>query len=179
MKILDRLRNRPPRRAGDPDSAEATSADEPIAGYDRLNDKQVTDQLSQLSQVELATVETYERSHQDRPPVLDKLRYMRGSEPLPGYDALSPEQIAKALAGADAETVKAVRDYERKFAHRRQVMEEAARVLETAPASAREDRTREEQRARIREGFADREQTAHGLAADSPEQSPQGDPFRG
>jgi hypothetical protein len=38
-----------------------------------------------------------------RPVVLDKLRYMRGSEPLPGYDALTTEQIAKTLAGADAE----------------------------------------------------------------------------
>jgi hypothetical protein len=46
--------------------------------------------------------------------VLDKLRYMRGGEPLPGYDALTTEEIAKALAGAEAETVKAVRDYERK-----------------------------------------------------------------
>jgi hypothetical protein len=52
---------------------------------------------------------------ESRPEVLDMLRYMRGSEPLPGYDALSPEQVARALAGADAETVKAVRDYERKF----------------------------------------------------------------
>jgi hypothetical protein len=36
--------------------------------------------------------------------VLDKLRYMRGREPLPGYDALRLDQIAKALSGADAET---------------------------------------------------------------------------
>jgi hypothetical protein len=164
MKILDRLRTRPPRRAGDPGSAEVASASEPIAGYDRLNDKQVTYQLSQLSQVELATVETYERSHDDRPAVLDKLRYMRGSEPLEGYDALSPEQIAKALASADAETVKAVRDYERKFAHRRQVMEEAARALPTAPKSATEALAREAQVARVREGFKGREQTARGLA---------------
>ena len=47
----------------------------------------------EFSQVELAAIETYERSHRNRPEVLDKLRYMRGSEPLPGYDALSPEQI--------------------------------------------------------------------------------------
>ena len=60
-------------------------------------------------------METYERAHGNRPAVLEKLRYMRGTEPLPGYDALTPEQIAEALAGADAETVKAVRDYERKF----------------------------------------------------------------
>jgi hypothetical protein len=163
MKILERLRNRPPRRAGDPGSAEAASANEPISGYDRLDRKQVTERLSQLSQVELAAVEAYERGHADRPAVLDKLRYMRGSEPLPGYDALSPQEIAKALAGADAETIKAVRDYERKFGHRRLVMEEAARVLPTAPASAREDRARTEQDARVREGFADRAKTARGL----------------
>jgi hypothetical protein len=93
---------------------------------------------------------------------------MRGNEPLPGYDALSPEQIFQALAGADAETVKAVRDYERKFGHRRQVMEEAARVLPTSPASAGEDRAREARKARIREGFAGRDKTADGLAKSAP-----------
>jgi hypothetical protein len=152
MKILDRLRNRPPQGAADAGSAEAGSADEsqlPISGYDGLKNKQVTDQLSQLSQVELETVETYERAHEDRPAVLDKLRYMRGSEPLPGYDALSPEEIAKALSDADSETVRAVRDYERKFANRQQVMAEAARVLPTAPASAKEDRSRNEKAARV------------------------------
>jgi hypothetical protein len=112
MKILQRLRNRSRRGdAGDPGSAEASSeADQlPIPGYDQLDDKKVGAQLAQLSQVELAAVETYERPHKNRPEVLDKLRYMRTTEPLPGYDALSPEQIATALAGADAETVKAVR----------------------------------------------------------------------
>jgi hypothetical protein len=157
MKILDRLRNRSPRgAAGDPGSAEPATANEqspPIPGYDRLNSKQVTDQLSQLSQVELATVEIYERAHGNHPAVLDKLRYMRGSEPLPGYDALSPDEIATALSGADAETVKAVRDYERKFAHRRQVMEEAARVLPTARASAGEARAREDKAALVQAGI--------------------------
>ena len=132
----------------------------PIAGYDELDAKQVSERLSQLSQVELATVETYERAHEDRPVVLDKLRYMQGTEPVPGYDALTPEQIAEALAGADAETVRAVRDYERKFRHRQSVMEEAARALPSSPASAREKRTREEKAALLREGYADRERTA-------------------
>ena len=81
--------------------------------------------------MELAALETYERAHANRPVVLDKLRYMRGSEPLPGYDALTTEQIAEALADADTETV-AVRDYERKFGHRQSVLHEAARVLPTA-----------------------------------------------
>lgn len=166
MKILDALRNRRSQGPGRDTQAAKSSPDEPqlpISGYDRLKDKQIADQLSQLSQVELATVETYERAHGNRPAVLDKLNYMRGSEPLPGYDALTTEQIATALAGADAETVKAVRDYERKFGKRHQVMEEAARLRPTATASAGEDRAHEEKDARVREGFAHLEKTAPDL----------------
>ena len=132
----------------------------PITGYDELSDKQISDQLSQLSQVQLATVDTYERAHANRPAVIEKLRYMQGGEPVPGYDALTPEQIAEALADTDAETVKAVRDYERKFQRRRSVLDEAARVLPTSPASAREERARKEKAALLREGYADRERTA-------------------
>jgi hypothetical protein len=164
MKILDALRNR--RSHGEAPVGEASSPDAaelPIPGYDQLNDKEVGARLPELSQVELAAVETYERSHKNRPEVLDKLRYMHTNEPLPGYDALSPEQIVEALADADAETVKAVRDYERKFGNRQQVMEEAARVLPTATASAGEDHARAEQAARVREGFADRDRTARDI----------------
>jgi hypothetical protein len=169
MKILDALRKR--RSHGGAPSGEASSPDVeqlPIPGYDQLDHKKLSARLHELSRVELAAVETFERSHKNRPEVLDKLRYMRTSEPLPGYDALSPEQIAEALAGADAETVRAVRDYERKFGQRRQVMEEAARVLPTAKASAGEDRAREEHAALVREGFAGREETAGDLASGRP-----------
>jgi hypothetical protein len=146
-----------------PDDAETRSPDEhalPIPGYDQLKDKDVADRLSQLSQVALARVETYERAHAARPVVLDKLRYMRGSEPLPGYDELTTEQIAKALAGADAQTVKAVRDYERKFQHRQSVLDEAALVLPSARASAGEQRAGEAKAALLREGYAEREKSA-------------------
>ena len=157
MKIFEHLRNRSSREeAADPGSPEAGSADEhqlPIPGYDRLDHKEIGAQLSQLSQVELAAVETYERSHKDRQEVRQKLHYMRGSEPLPGYDALSPDEIAEALAGADAATVKAVRDYERRFARRRQVLAEAARVLPSSRASAGETQAQDEKDARVREGF--------------------------
>ena len=60
--------------------------------------------------------------------MLDKLRYMRGSEPLPGYDALSVEEIVTALGEADLATIKKVRGYERKFANRPGVLEEVVRV---------------------------------------------------
>jgi hypothetical protein len=163
MKILEALRKRrSPGAEGDIPAA-AGSPDEhrlPISGYDQLKDKEVSDRLSQLSQVELAAVETYERAHRSRPVVLEKLRYMRSSEPLPGYDALTTEQIATELAGADAETVRAVRDYERKFQHRQSVLAEAARVLPASQASAGEERAHEGKAALLREGYADRERTA-------------------
>jgi hypothetical protein len=146
-----------------PEVADAGSSDEhelPIPGYGQLKDKEIRDQLSQLSQVELATVETYERAHASRPAVLEKLRYMRGSEPLPGYDDFTTDEIAAALAGANAKTVRAVRDYERKFQRRRSVLDEAARVLPASRASADEQQAQKEKAALLREGYADRERTA-------------------
>ena len=146
-----------------PEVAEAGSSDEtqlPIPGYDQLKDKQIGDQLSELSQVELETVENYERAHASRPAVLEKLRYMRGSEPLPGYDDLTPDEIAAELAGANAKTVRAVRDYERKFGGRRAVLDEAGRVLPGSRVSADEEQAREGKAALLREGYADRARTA-------------------
>jgi hypothetical protein len=163
MKILDVVRKRRSQESRGETEAKKSSPDEhplPISGYDQLDDKQVSDRLSQLSQAELATVDTYERAHENRPAVLEKLRYMHGSEPLPGYDALTTEQIAEALADADSETVRAVRDYERKFQHRGAVLDEAARVLPTSRASAREERAREEKATLLRDGYADRARTA-------------------
>lgn len=129
MSILTALRGRfsdrePSATQGDP----AAEAPLPFAGYDQLDDKRVVEGLSDRSQVELEAIQSYERSHQERVPVLDKLRYMRGREPLPGYDALSVEEILAALEEADLTTIKKIRDYERKFAGRRDVMEDVVRV---------------------------------------------------
>ena len=150
-------------RKRQPTAAAASPDDEspvPISGYDQLSDKEVGARLSQLSQVELATVETYERAHGNRPAVLHKLHYMQGTEPLPGYDTLTTEQIADALADADAKTVRAVRDYERKFQRRRAVLDETARVLPTSRASADEKQAREAKASLLREGYADRDRSA-------------------
>jgi hypothetical protein len=85
MKLLERLRNRPPAGTADSGPAEADAAEHqlPIARYDELDDRGVVDHLPRLSRVELGAVETYERSHRRRPAALNKLRYMRGTEPLP------------------------------------------------------------------------------------------------
>ena len=151
MKILERLRNRSRHgETGASGSAVASSADEqrlPIARYDQLGGKQLIPQLSQLSQVELAAVEAHERSHRERPVVLNRLRWLRGSEPLPGYDALESLEIVRALVGADAAAVKAVRSYERHHRDRRDVRAEIARVLPTSQTRAGQDRAREDKAA--------------------------------
>ena len=108
--------------------ARAPETGPPFAGYDRLNDRQAMDALSNHSQVELEAVEDYERSHKQRPTVLDKLRYMRGAEPVSGYDEMSVEAIKATLQDADTATIKKVRAYERKFAKRPDVLDEVARV---------------------------------------------------
>ncbi|HLM25975.1 MAG TPA: hypothetical protein VK304_03305 [Thermoleophilaceae bacterium] len=161
MKILDALRKRRSHAEAPPEDTTAPdSAGPPLPGYDKLDHREIGARLHELSQAELEAVESYERSHSNRREVLDELRYMHTPEPLPGYDTLSPEQIVEGLTGANAETVKAVRDYERKFKHRQQVMKEAARVLPTAPPSVGEDRARQETEARVQEGVAQRDESA-------------------
>src|SRR4051794_7077682 len=164
MKILDALRGQRAHGGTPQETPSAPDAPgQPIPGYDKLDPRQIGARLEGLSQVELAAVEAYERSHLDRQPVLDKLRYMRTNEPLEGYDELNPEQIREAIAGADSETVKAVRDYERKFRHRPEVMDDAARALATAPESGQEASAREAREARVREGFKSRAKTVQDM----------------
>jgi hypothetical protein len=152
MKLFNRLSKRSPDEAptATGEDSQPTGDDLPIPGYDRMKEREIVVHLRELSQVELEAVERYERSHEDRAAVLDKLRYMRSPEPVEGYDTLTANEVAEALDGADGQSVKAIRDYERKFQHRRQVLDEAARVLPDAPESEANARSREEKTERVR-----------------------------
>ncbi len=108
--------------------ADSAGAQQPVAGYDRLDARQLVASLSDRSQVELAEIDGYERSHQGRDVVLDKLRWLRGKEPLSGYDALGVDEILTTLQKADLKTIKRVRGYERKFGARREVLDEVVRL---------------------------------------------------
>jgi hypothetical protein len=129
MRILERLRHRSPD--GEPGIAH----------------------LSRLTQAELAAVEADERSHRKRPVVLNRLRWLRGTEPLPGYDALESDGIVRALAGADQATLKGVRSYERRHRDRPDVRAEIARLLPSAQRSPGEDRAREQKSALVQAGI--------------------------
>jgi hypothetical protein len=104
------------------------TATEPVAGYDRLKTKEVVASLSSRSQVELAEIESYEHAHENRVSVFDKLRWLRQDEPLPGYDALSSNELIAALEQSDLEAIKRVRGYERKFRARREILDEVDRL---------------------------------------------------
>jgi hypothetical protein len=104
------------------------TVNEPVSGYDSLKTKEVVASLSSRSQVELAAIQSYEHAHENRVSVFDKLRWLRQDEPLPGYDALSSEQLLAALENTDLAGLKRVRSYERKFRARREVLEEVDRL---------------------------------------------------
>jgi hypothetical protein len=104
------------------------TVNEPVSGYDSLKTKEVVASLSNRSQVELAEIETYEHTHQNRLSVFDKLRWLRQDEPLPGYDALSSDELITALQVADVAAIKRARGYERKFRARREVLGEVDRL---------------------------------------------------
>jgi len=106
----------------------AATAEVPIAGYDKLKTKELITSLSGYSQIDLASIERYELTHQAREEVFDKLRWLRQEEPLSGYDALSSAEVVSALEKADVATIKRVRAYERKFAARREVLDEVTRL---------------------------------------------------
>src|SRR5690242_18794507 len=67
----------------------------------RSHDKALVGQLFRQSEAELEEIEAYERSHEGRTRVLNKLHYLRQREPIDGYDAMSSEEVARALEGAD------------------------------------------------------------------------------
>jgi hypothetical protein len=139
MTFLETLRRRlspsEPSASGGAAQDAAAEAGQPFAGYDHLATRKVVGALSDHSQVELEAVEAYERAHKNREPVLDKLRYMRGSEPLPGYDALSVDEIIKALETDDKTTIKRIRAYERKFANRPDVLDAVDRARHRSKAN--------------------------------------------
>ena len=120
------------RAAGAAKGAVAREQDLPIARYDSLNADEITARLPQLSQVELGTVEAYERKKDGRATVLERIGTLRTSEPFAGYDDMNVDELRTALAKADDSRARAAREYERAHKNRAGVLEAAERELATA-----------------------------------------------
>ena len=112
--------------------AVASEEDLAIARYDQLTADEVVSKLSELSQVDLAKVDSYERKHENRTTVLNKVTSLRGDEPWPGYDELSVAEIESVLGEGDDQRAKDVRSYERAHKNRAGVLKAAERDLANA-----------------------------------------------
>jgi ferritin-like metal-binding protein YciE len=117
------------RAEGEIKGAMASEEDLPITGYGDLTADEIVAKLGDLSQIDLAKVDAFERKHDNRTTVLDKIDTLQGDEPWPGYDELTVAEITALLRDADAETVDTVRSYERAHKNRSSVMKASERKL--------------------------------------------------
>ena len=107
--------------------AVAGEADLAIAHYDRLTAQEIVEKLTGQSQIELAKTSAYERKHENRRTVLDRISSLRGDEPWPGYDELTAAEIQAVLAESDEQRISDVRAYERSHKDRSGVLKAADR----------------------------------------------------
>ena len=109
--------------------AVASEEDLAIDRYDQLTAEEIVRRLPELSQIDLAKVDAYERRHENRTTVLDRATALRGDEPWPGYDELNANEIRAALSEATDARLEAVRTYERAHKDRSSVLTAAEREL--------------------------------------------------
>jgi hypothetical protein len=113
------------RMAEELQGAVTRAEDLPISGYDQLRVTEITQQLPNLSQTDLTVIDGYERAHANRPGVLNAIERLRGNEPWPGYDAMSPDQISARLQTTEPALARQVRDYEQRHQQRETIINAA------------------------------------------------------
>jgi ferritin-like metal-binding protein YciE len=112
---------------GQAKGAVASEGDLAIAGYDALSAEEIAGRLTELSQIDLAKVDSYERRNQNRATVLIRIAALRGNEPWPGYDELTATEVEAVLAEADDARASEVRAYERAHKNRTVVLQATQR----------------------------------------------------
>jgi ferritin-like metal-binding protein YciE len=112
--------------------AVASEEDLRIARYDMLTAEEITGKLPELSQIDLAKIDAYERRNQDRSTILSRIDTLRGNEPWPGYDELTAAEVQAVLSEGDDERAQEVRAYERSHKNRAGVLQAAERELANA-----------------------------------------------
>jgi uncharacterized protein (UPF0335 family) len=101
----------------------ATEQDLPIKDYGKQTAADITARLKGFSQRELRMIDAYERKHENRATITDKIAKLSGEEPWPGYDEQNADAIVAILRDGDAEQATRVRDYERDRKARSGVLE--------------------------------------------------------
>jgi ferritin-like metal-binding protein YciE len=112
--------------------AVASESDLPIARYDARTVEEITGRLAELSQIDLAKIDAYERKNQNRTTVLSRITSLRGNEPWPGYDELTAADVQAVLSEGDDDRAEQVRSYERAHKNRAGVLNAAERQRSNA-----------------------------------------------
>ena len=120
------------RAEGTVKGAAASASDLAIANYHSLSADEIQDKLSELSQIDLARVNAYERKNQNRSTITSRIDSLQGDEPWPGYDELGVDEVRAVLSEGDETRVKAVRTYERKHKNRAGVLQATESELSNA-----------------------------------------------
>jgi ferritin-like metal-binding protein YciE len=120
------------RAEGTVKGAVASESDLAIAKYDSLSADEILGKLAELSQVDLAKVNAYERKNQNRSTVTSRIDSLQANEPWPGYDELAVDEVRAVLSEGDDTRIKAVRTYERKHKNRAGVLQATERELSNA-----------------------------------------------
>jgi hypothetical protein len=110
----------------------ATEKDLPMKDYDKQTAADITSKLKGFSQRELRMIDAYERKHEDRTTITDKITMLTGDEPWSGYDEQSVDDISTALRETGEDTAQAVRAYERDHKARSGVLQAADQRIESA-----------------------------------------------
>jgi flagellar motility protein MotE (MotC chaperone) len=97
----------------------------PIARFSQLSTDEIKQQLRTLSQSDLTVIEGYERTHANRPGVLDAIEQLRGNEPWDGYDTMNPDKITAQLQNVPSTVARQVLEYERLHQQRQEVISAA------------------------------------------------------
>jgi hypothetical protein len=119
------------RMAQEVQGAVTREAELPIPRFSQLSITDIKQQLRTLAQSDLTVVEGYERTHANRPPVLDTIEQLRGSEPWDGYDTMNLDKITTQLQNVPAGVARRVLQYERLHQQRPEVI--SAAEIRTAP----------------------------------------------
>ncbi len=109
--------------------AMASEKDLAIASYNKLTAAEIIEKLADLSQVDLAKIDSYERKNENRTTILSRITSLRSDEPWPGYDELSVGEIRTVLHEGDEVRTARVRSYERSHKNRSGVIDASDREL--------------------------------------------------
>ncbi len=112
--------------------AVASEGDLAIARYDSLTAEEIVGKLSELSQIDLAKIDSYERKNDNRQTITSRISSLRGDEPWAGYDELTAAEVQAVLGEGDEDRIKAVRSYERSHKNRAGVLKAAEREIANA-----------------------------------------------